>query len=100
VVLALLLYRFWVLPTAGPLAIYDLGALDPTTHTQYEIDVDEIHRFWPIHIVPPSRFAHDGPMMIDAWLAAEHNARSVATVAASLTIIAYAGFRHWKMRSV
>jgi hypothetical protein len=94
---AFLLYRFWVLPTADVGAIYDLGGLDPETHSQYEIDVDQIHRFWTIHIVPPSWYRDpEHGVYTYSWLAAEHRARAAATVVICVIIIAYAGFRHLK----
>ena|SRR5438128_2474951 len=99
VVIALLLYWFWVLPTAGTPAIYDLGGLDPETHSEYEIDVDQIHRFWTIHLVPPSWYRDpQHGVFTFSWLAAEHKARSVATVAICLIVIAYAGFKHARTR--
>jgi hypothetical protein len=36
--IAFLLYLFWVSPTDGTPEIFDLGGLDPATHTAYEID--------------------------------------------------------------
>ena len=93
--IAFLLYRFWVLPIAGTPDIYDMGMLDPETHSQYEIDVDQIHRFWPLHLVPP-RWYRDPQhgVFTYSWLAAEHKARSAVTVAVWFIIVAYAAFKH------
>jgi len=96
-VIALLLYRFWVLPTAGTPFISDMGALDPATHTEYDIDLDQIHRFWTIHIVPPSWYRNPEQCIHRySWLAAEHRARTAAAVAVWFIVVAYAGFRHFR----
>ena len=93
---AFLLYRFWVLPTAGTPIISDMGALDSNTHSEYEIDLDQIHRFWPIQIVPPSRFRDpQHGIMIYSWLAAEHKARTVVTIAVWFIVVGYAGFKQF-----
>jgi hypothetical protein len=94
--IAFLLYRFWVSPTAGTPFISDMGGLDPATHSDYEIDLDQIHRFWPIQIVPPSHFRSEHGIATSSWLAAEHKARSAATVAIWFIIVGYAGFKHAK----
>jgi hypothetical protein len=97
--IAFLLYHFWVSPTAGTPFISDMGALDPATHSEYEIDVDQIHGFWTIHIVPPSWYRDpQHGVFTYSWLAAEHKARSAATVAIFLIMIAYAGFKHARTR--
>jgi hypothetical protein len=94
---AFLLYRFWVLPTAGTPFISDMGALDPETHSEYEIDLDQIHRFWPIQIVPPSRFRDpQHGIMTYSWLAAEHKARSAVAVSVWFLVVGYAGFKHFR----
>jgi hypothetical protein len=98
-IIALLLYRLWVVPTAGAPFISDMGGLDPATHSEYEIDVDQIHRFWTIHLVPPSWYRDpQHGVFTYSWLAAEHKARSVATVAIFIIVIAYAGFTHARKR--
>jgi hypothetical protein len=95
--IALVLYFVWVRPTAGTPMISDMGALDPATHTQCEIDLDQIHRFWPIQIVPPSRFRDpQHGIMTYSWLAAERKARSAVTVAFWFIVVGYAGFKHFK----
>ncbi len=92
-----MLYRFWVLPTAGTPFISDMDALDPETHSEYEIDLDQIHRFWPIQIVPPSRFRDpQHGIMTYSWLAAEHKARSAVTIAIWFLLVGYAGFKRFR----
>jgi hypothetical protein len=91
--IAFVLYLVWVRPTAGTPFISDMGMLDPATHTQYEIDLDEIHRFWPVQIVPPSRFRSEHGIATYSWLAAEHKARSAVTVGVWFIIVGYAGWK-------
>jgi hypothetical protein len=91
--LALTLYLVWVRPTADTPFISDMGGLDPETHSAYEVDLDQIHRFWPVQIVSPSRFRLEHGIATYSWLAAEHKARSAATFAVWLIIVAYACFK-------
>jgi hypothetical protein len=91
--IAFILYVAWVKPTDGPFFISDMAVLDAATHTQYEIDLDEIHRFWPVQILPPSHFRSEHGIAMYSWLAEEHKARSAVTVALWFIIVAYAGWK-------
>src|ERR1043166_8887430 len=91
--IALVLYFVWVRPTADTPFISDMGGLDPETHSAYEVDLDQIHRFWPGQIVAPSRFRSEHGIATYSWLAAEHKARSAATVAVWFIIVGYAGWK-------
>ena len=93
--IASLLYFAWVKPTDGPFFISDMGVLDSATHTQYQIDLDEIHRFWPIQVVPPSHFRSEHGIAIYSWLDAEHKARSAVTAAVWFIIVAFAGWKQF-----
>jgi hypothetical protein len=94
---AFVLNAVWVRPTAGVGFISDLGGLDPATHSKYEIDLDLIRRFWPVHVLPPSRFP-DPRHGIDvfSWLEAEHQARRIVIVACWCIIVAYAAWRQFR----
>lgn len=91
--IAFVLYLVWVRPTADTPFISEMGGLDSETHSAYEVDLDQIHRFWPMHIVSPSRFRSEHGIATYSWLAAEHKARSAATVVVWSIIVAYAGWR-------
>ena len=87
----------WVRPTAGVGFISDLGGLDPETHSAYEVDLDLIHRFWPVHIVPPSWFRESQHgIAVLSWLDAEHEARRTVTLAGWCIIVAYASWRQFR----
>ena len=91
--IALVLYFVWVRPTADTPFISDMGGLDPETHSAYEVDLDQIHRFWPVQIIAPNRFRSEHGIETYSWLAAEHKARSAVTVAVWFIIVAYAGWQ-------
>ena len=94
--IAFMLYVVWVKPTDGPFFISDMAVLDAATHTQYEIDLDEIHRFWPVQILSPSHFRSEHGIATYSWLAAEHKARGSVTIALWFIIVGYAGWKHFR----